>query len=88
MEKDEIYYLVAKGGYVGEKPIVKRITVTPEEVESLMEDDDDLEEGDAINEILSDIAAGYEQGFARTMIFTEKEFKKLFKPDVKVQDLF
>lgn len=87
MKKAETYYLVAKGGYVGTKPIIKRFTITPEEVKSLMEDDDDLEEGDAINEILSEIAAGYEQGFSRTMIFTEKEFKELFKPKVKVTKL-
>lgn len=85
MKKAETYYLVAKGGYVG-KPIVKRLVITPEEVESLMEDDDSLEEGDAINEIISEAEAGYNQGFAQTMTFTEKEFKSLFKDNVKVTD--
>jgi hypothetical protein len=86
MKKTETFYLVAKGGYVG-SPIIKRFTVTPEEVADAMDEDDSLEEEDALQDILSETAAAYEQGFARTMIFTEKEFKKLFKEKLKITNL-
>jgi len=82
MKKAETYYLVAKGGYL-KKPIIEKFEVTPEEVAEIVDEDDGLglQEEDAIEEILSEKSAEYEQGWSKVIIFTEKEFqmvKKMF----------
>ena len=80
MKKPETFYLVAKGGYL-KKPIIEKFEITPDEVAEVMDDDDSMEEEDAIQEILSEKGTEYEQGWSRVIIFTEKEFgmvKKMF----------
>lgn len=75
-KKDQIFYIVVKGGYVG-KAMIEKFIVTPEDIEEAMEDDNTEE--DALQDVLSNISAAYEQGWSRTMIFTEKEFESFKK---------
>lgn len=84
MKKPIVYYSVAKGGYL--KGIeIERFEITSEEIEEIMEGDSNLTKEDAIQEILSDIDAEYGQHWANVLFFTEKEFKSLFKDDVKIK---
>lgn len=76
-KKDQIFYIVVKGGYVG-KAMIEKFIVTPQDIEEAMEGEE-MEEEDALNDVLSNISAAYEQGWSRTMIFTEKEFESFKK---------
>ena len=76
-KKDQIFYIVVKGGYVG-KAMIEKFIVTPQDIEEAMEGEE-MEEEDALQDVLSNISAVYEQGWSRTMIFTEKEFESFKK---------
>lgn len=82
-KKDQIFYIVVKGGYIG-KAIIEKFIVTPQDIEDAKNEfelntDEEFVEEDILNDILSDISASYEQGWSRTMIFTEKEFESFKK---------
>lgn len=74
----ETFFIIARGGYL-KKPIVEKIIITDEDIQEILDDDGGMEGEDAVNEILSEACAEYNQGFSQTISLSEKEFEQLKK---------